>query len=290
MTIPQPSLRHQDLIITLFAKYARPPQESIRIANLVQLMGDLGYDAPGVRSAISRLKSKGILVATKLADQAAYSLDPSMAETIADGDVRIFADTRPDSEDRWVLATFTVPESRRSLRHQIRSSLSRLGFGNAGQGLWIAPAVNLHDAEVALRRKGLNDYVEFFVGDYVAENQLAERIGQWWDIAELNSRFDPFISTYDGTIDDWQASGGAAVVVDSPAGDVDSAAVERDAFRIYVPMLTMWRELPYVVPPLPPEHLPENWNEHRARSLFYTAHEVLSECAQRHVTRTLTQQ
>ncbi|RAG74010.1 PaaX family transcriptional regulator, partial [Burkholderia multivorans] len=127
-------------------------------AKLVQLMGDLGYDAPGVRSAISRLKSKGILVSSKLGSQAAYSIDPSMTETIDKGDVRIFADTRPDSAGKWALVTFTVPETQRSLRHQIRSSLTRLGFGNAGQGLWIAPAANLHEAEVVLRRRGLDKY------------------------------------------------------------------------------------------------------------------------------------
>ncbi|WP_166970041.1 PaaX family transcriptional regulator [Brevibacterium atlanticum] len=277
MPLPQPALRHQDLIITLFGLYARPPRDRIRIAKLVQMMGDLGYDAPGVRSAVSRLKSKGILVAEKFDRQAVYSIDPSMAETIDEGDVRIFADTRPDSSGQWALATFTVPESQRSLRHQIRSSLSRLGFGIAGQGVWIAPAANLHEAEVVLRRRGLDDYVDFFVGAYSDEEQLATRIGQWWDLEELNSRFDPFLAAYvpdEKTWDKWLD---------------EAAATERDAFRMYVPMLTMWRELPYSIPPLPPEFVPSGWNGPRVRTLFYTAHRRLSASAERYVEQVLSE-
>lgn len=276
MTLPHVVQRHQDLIITLFALYARPLQNRIRISKLVNLMGDLGYDAPGVRSAISRLKSKGILVPAKLDGQAAYSLDPSMSETISEGDERIFAHTRPDSEGKWVLVTFTVPESRRSLRHQIRSSLSRLGFGNAGQGLWIAPAANLHDAEVVLRRKGLSEYVDLFVGAYVNEAQLAEKIEQWWDIVELNSRFDRFISTYAPSTEEWEQHLRTASTTD------------RAAFRLYVPMLTMWRELPYIIPPLPPEFVPADWNGPRTRTMFYTAHQLLAAKASRHVQLVLS--
>jgi phenylacetic acid degradation operon negative regulatory protein len=275
LTIPRPELRHQDLIITIFGMYARPPRDSLKISHLVQLMKDLGYDAPGVRSAISRLKVKGILDPTRVDKQAAYTLAPAMTDTISDGDVRIFAQTRPDSKGEWVLVTFTVPETRRSLRHQIRSSLTRLGFGNAGQGLWIAPAANLHDAEVVLRRKGLIDYVDFFVGAYVDEEQLAEKIGQWWDIAELNSRFDDFITTYAPNAEEWEESLRTA------------SESERDAFRLYVPMLTMWRELPYTIPPLPPEYVGEDWNGPRSRAMFYTAHQRVAAQAGRYVERVL---
>lgn len=273
MTIPRPAQRHQDLILTLFGLYARPSEDRIRISKLVQLMGDLGYDAPGVRSATSRLKGKGILVPSRLGQQAAYSLDPSMSETITEGDVRIFADTRPDSDGRWALVTFTVPESRRALRHQIRSSLTRLGFGNAGQGLWIAPAANLHDAEVVLRRQGLSEFVDFFVGEHVDHDRLAEKIDQWWNISELNARFDEFLTTYAPSEEAWTAT------LDS------AAATDLDAFRLYVPMLTMWRELPYTVPPLPPEFLPSDWNGPRVRSLFSTAHRRLSGPAAAHVAQ-----
>ncbi|WP_423057975.1 PaaX family transcriptional regulator C-terminal domain-containing protein [Brevibacterium linens] len=276
MTIPRPSLRHQDLIITLFALYARPPQESMRISTLVQMMGDLGYDAPGVRSAMSRLKSKGIVVTSKLANQAAYRLDTSMTETIVDGDVRIFADAPPDSCGHWVLATFTVPESLRPLRHQIRSTLSRLGFGLVSQALWIAPAANLHEAEVALQRRGLDQFVEFFVGSYAADDHLAEKIGQWWNLDELNSRFDEFIATYDRFPAPWVSSS-------------QQAPTDQDAFRTYIPMLTMWRELPYAVPPLPPEHLPKGWNGPRVRTIFYAAHKALAAPAQRHAADRLAE-
>lgn len=267
MIVPQPNLRHQDVILTLFAMYGRPPHVAFPVASLVTLMGDLGFDSPGVRSAISRLKRKGILDSIRDGGVACYVLDPSMAETISDGDERIFSDSRPDSGGLWALVTFSVPESQRSLRHQIRATLTSLGFGNVGQGLWIAPAANLHEAQVVLERKGLGGYVEFFSGQYVGEEQLAQKVGQWWDLDELNSYFDEFLSYYSTIAEQWRVHS-----AEGPSGD----DIAQDAFRVYVPMLTMWRRLPYLVPPLPLDVVLAEWNGPRVRAIFHEVHNLLS--------------
>lgn len=279
MIVPQPILRHQDVILTLFGMYGRPPHVILPVASLVTLMGDLGFDSPGVRSAISRLKRKGILESTRDNGVASYALDVSMSETISDGDERIFSDTRPDSGGQWVLITFSVPESQRSLRHQIRTVLSGLGFGNVGQGLWIAPAANLHEAKVTLKRKGLDGYVEFFAGHYVGEEELAEKIGQWWDLEELNSLFDEFLSTYSDSAGQWRSH--------LEIGESSDTEIERNAFQIYVPMLTMWRRLPYAVPPLPPEVIGSEWNGPVARAKFHEMHNLLSDLAAAYVESVL---
>ncbi|WP_231442467.1 PaaX family transcriptional regulator [Brevibacterium zhoupengii] len=268
MLIPQPNLRHQDVILTLFGMYGRPPHVAIPVASLVTLMGDLGFDSPGVRSAISRLKRKGILASFRDGGVASYVLDPSMSETISDGDERIFSEKRPDSGGYWALVTFSVPESQRSLRHQIRATLTGLGFGNVGQGLWIAPAANLHEAQIVLDRKGLGRYVEYFSGQYMGEEKIAEKVGQWWDLDELNSYFDEFLSFYETIAEQWRTR--------SVTKSLEAAQIAQEAFRIYVPMLTMWRRLPYLVPPLPVDVVLTEWNGPRVRAIFHEVHHMLS--------------
>ncbi|MGO2861418.1 MAG: PaaX family transcriptional regulator [Brevibacterium sp.] len=268
MLIPQPNLRHQDVILTLFGMYGRPPHVAIPVSSLVTLMGDLGFDSPGVRSAISRLKRKGILASFRDDGVASYVLDPSMSETISDGDERIFSESRPESGGYWALVTFSVPESQRSVRHQIRATLTSLGFGNVGQGLWIAPAVNLHEAQVVLDRKGLGGYVEYFSGQYMGEEELAEKVAQWWDLDELNSYFDEFLSFYATIAEQWRSR--------SEAEPIDAGQISQEAFRIYVPMLTMWRRLPYLVPPLPVDVELTEWNGDRVRAIFHEVHRMLS--------------
>src|SRR5699024_3920005 len=149
----------------------------------------------------------------------------------------------------------------RAIRHKIRSTLTRLGFGNAGQGGGVAPAANFHEAKVALRRRGLNHNVDAFVGRYTDGDQLSVKIQSWWDISELNSQFDAFLSTYQSNVQSWEQNFDVA------------PGTERDAFRAYVPMLTMWRELPYRVPPLPAELVPKDWNEPLARAIFTRGHQ-----------------
>ncbi|WP_423057971.1 PaaX family transcriptional regulator C-terminal domain-containing protein [Brevibacterium linens] len=277
--IPQPRLRHQDVIFTLFAMYARPPHSVLPVGALITLMGDLGFESQGVRSAVSRLKRKGILVSVRHGDHAAYSLDPSMANIMRDGDERIFSETRPDSGGKWVLATFSVPESQRSLRHQIRSALRRLGYGQAGQGLWIAPAANLHEAQISLERQELSQYVEFFIGNYAGHSDLSVKIGQWWDLEALNASFDEFLELYSGLSGRWRE---ACDSVERP-----TPLREREAFQIYAPMLTVWRRMPYMVPPLPADAVPEDWNGPRVRAIFHESHQLLSGLAERYVEDTL---
>ncbi len=65
---------------------------------------------------------------------------------------------------------FSVPESVRDKRHQLRSSLQRLGFGTVAAGVWVAPA-HLHDDTVeVLARYQLMSYVDLFRADHLGSD------------------------------------------------------------------------------------------------------------------------
>ena len=59
------SARLRHLIVTVYGLYARSDGGWLSVAALIRLLADLGVDEPAVRSAISRLKRRGILEARR---------------------------------------------------------------------------------------------------------------------------------------------------------------------------------------------------------------------------------
>ncbi|MFE7591806.1 PaaX family transcriptional regulator, partial [Kitasatospora sp. NPDC057512] len=140
------ALRPSSLINTVYGEFVRRLGGWISIADLIALLAELDVDGPAVRSATSRLKKAGTLLQERRGGTG-YRLAPAVEPVFEEGDRRIFHSLEPAAlADGWVVAVFSVPESARAHRHQLRSRLSWLGFGNAAPGVWLAPARLLPDA------------------------------------------------------------------------------------------------------------------------------------------------
>jgi phenylacetic acid degradation operon negative regulatory protein len=263
---PAPSGRPAPWIVTLFAMYARPHDNWLPIAAVVSLMADLGVDGQAVRSSISRLKRRGVLAGERRAGAAGYALAEPTLELLAEGDVRIFRHDRATiDDDGWVVVMFSVPESERDKRHELRASLTHLGFGTVTAGVWVAPGHLLSAVREALDRRGLSAYVDIFAGHHVGFGDLSAKVHQWWNLTELATLYDDFLEQYDGV----------------PSRS--SVPTPLEAFRTYVPMLTQWRRLPYRDPGIPLALLPPDWNGVAAGTLFDTLHQDLKPLADKHV-------
>jgi len=121
------SARPRHLIITVYGLYARHDGGWLSVATLIRLLADLGIDEPAVRSAISRLKRRGILQSRRNGGSAGYQLSAGALAILREGDARIFRRRRATPADGWLLAVFSVPESERHRRHVLRSELTSLG-------------------------------------------------------------------------------------------------------------------------------------------------------------------
>ena len=71
--------------------------------------------------------------------QAGYRLSASAVAVLREGDARIWSRPRASVGDGWLIVVLSVPEAERGKRHELRSLLTRLGFGTAAPGVWIAP-------------------------------------------------------------------------------------------------------------------------------------------------------
>lgn len=279
ITVPDTPLRHQQLIVTLYGLYGREVGGAFPVSVLISMLGDLGHDAPGVRSSVSRLKAKGVLNSVKANGVAKYEISPRAMEIFTAGDERIFSPPRSRVGDPWVLAIFSVPESLRHLRHQLRSELAGLGFGMVSAGVWIAPAYAREETARRLEGRGLAEFVEFFTGSYGDGTDMRAKVAQWWDLDALDAQLSDFLELYGNALTEWTNLVGTDPEV---ALATSTSEVRRDAFRYYVPMLTLWRRFPYIDPGLPMEYLPEGWKGPTARHLFQEAHRLIGPLAAEH--------
>lgn len=260
------------LILTIFGLYARAAQGRLPVAGIVELMAGLGVDATAVRSAVSRLKRRGVIVSVR-DPRAAYALSPAGLALLEEGDRQIFAARPARLEDGWCLVTFSVPESERDQRHRIRVELSRLGFGAVAAGVAIAPGRLMTVVQEVLDAAGLADYVDVFRAEAAVSDRaaLADKVATWWDLAALDALYRDFVDRHEN-----------ALAATDPA-----VLRPGDAFRGYVPMLTHWRRLPYLDPGLPDELLPPGWSGGRARDLFEALSSALAEPARQHAAQVI---
>ncbi|MCX4514989.1 PaaX family transcriptional regulator [Streptomyces sp. NBC_01619] len=251
----------RSLIVTLYGAYGRETAGPFAVAELIRLLGAVGVDAPSVRSSVSRLKRRGLLVAERTAAGAAgYALSDDARQLLDDGDERIYGRRAPELSDGWVLAVFSVPEAERHKRHLLRSRLGRLGFGTAAPGVWIAPARFHEETRHTLRRLQLDPYVDLFRGEHLGFAATAEAVGRWWDLAAIAKQHEEFLDVHGPVLRSWEACAGA------PA---------EEAYGDYLRALDSWRRLPYADPGLPQELLPSGWPGGRSAAVFAGLHERL---------------
>jgi phenylacetic acid degradation operon negative regulatory protein len=259
------------LIVTIYGLYARDTGGWFSIAALIRLMAELGVDEPAARSAISRLKARGLLESQRRDGAVGYGLSRRGSEILTEGDRRIFHRPPPDGSDGWLLAVFSVPEHERARRHALRSRLAWLGFGSVAAGVWIAPAQLADETRDVLEADGLSGYVSLFTAGYLAFGDVREKIGQWWDLDRLEQLYQAFIDAAGPVLAGWQ----------DPAASPE--AEQGQAFADYVRVLTAWRRLPFLDPGLPPDALPPDWNGGRAADVFDQLQDRLGGPAREHV-------
>ncbi|GHH36998.1 PaaX family transcriptional regulator [Streptomyces candidus] len=269
----------RSLIITLYGAYGRGAgaetgadgEEPVPVASLIRLLAAVGVDAPSVRSAVSRLKRRGLLVPGRTAGGAAgYALSGDARQLLDDGDQRIYSRTEPRASDGWVLAVFSVPEAERAKRHVLRSRLARLGFGTAAPGVWIAPGGLYDETRHTLQRLQLDAYVDLFRGEHLGFAATREAVARWWDLGAIARLHEEFLERHEPVLREWQSRPHGAPASTGPGAEPPWDA-ER-AYRDYLLALDSWRRLPYADPGLPVALLPEDWPGGRSAEVFAELH------------------
>lgn len=267
------STRPKWLIMDVCGAYMRPLGGWFPVAKLVVLMGQLGVDEQAVRSALSRLTKRELLVPERRGGIRGYALASSALPLLGDADRRIFAHTAPATvREGWALVSFSIPEAERDKRHLLRSRLAWRGFGNLSSGLWMAPRRILSELTADVTRLGLEEYVTVFEGNHCGFTDLAAVVRRCWDLESLREMYADFLLTAEPMLGKWEG-------VRRPPG--------QEAFVDYTVALNQWRKFPYLDPGLPLELLPDGWEGRRAADVFFALRRKLEQPARRHVKATV---
>lgn len=210
-------------------------------SSLVELMEALQIPAPLTRTALTRLRKKGVVVAAERNGMSGYEVNSHAARMLERGDRRIHNPRSMKAQDLWCLVSFSLPESERERRHQLRRQLRWVGCGMVSPGLWVAPDYLRQEVQEILESLGLADRAVLFTTSrpHVAGN-LQEVVANWWDLEAISALHRDFIEFHE---------------------HINAAEVSADAqtFATYVNMIDRWRTIPYLDPGLPADCLPSDW-------------------------------
>ncbi|WP_433579362.1 PaaX family transcriptional regulator [Nocardia brasiliensis] len=238
---------------TVLGAYVRDLGGWIAIADFGALLARLGVPEPSTRTAVARLKSKGVLAAESRGGRSGYRVTAAAEAMYLRGDPRIFGFRQMTDTDAWHLISFGIPETERAARHQLRRRLTSIGCGTVSPGLWICPEYLADEVTAILRALGLDEYVTTFRAvDLSVPGSLTAVAAQWWDLPALAARYRAFLARHHALLDPAELS-------------------DRDAFERFVPALDEWRVIPYLDPGLPQRMLPAQWPGPAAVRLFADA-------------------
>lgn len=246
----------------------------IAVADLLALLEDVGLDGPGVRAAVARLKKKKLLEPENRNNIAGYRATQELQTVLAEGESTIFATDPPASlDDGWLLAIFSVPESERERRRQLRNNLTSLGFGPIASGVFMAPRHVEANARRLLSRNDLSSYVHLFQSQHVGFGVLEDLTKSAWNDADLGESYRGFTEANHGVVETVKLS----------------RTPDRDAFVACMHALEDWRPLPYLDPGLPDEVQSFAPERSIAQALFAEIGAELKDISNRHVRSTLRQ-
>ncbi|WP_069162490.1 PaaX family transcriptional regulator [Nocardia altamirensis] len=253
---------------TVLGAYVRDLGGWIAIADFSALLARLGIPEQSTRTAVARLKSKGVLDAESRGGQSGYRITDAAEAMYLRGEPRIFGFRQMAEDDAWHLISFGIPESERAARHQLRRRLSAIGCGTVSPGLWICPEYLAPEAGAIISALQLDDYITTFRATNLSTpNSLRAAAAQWWNLPALARRHRTFLDHHRGLLALENLS-------------------DQQSFEHFVPLLDEWRSIPYLDPGLPQPMLPLDWPGPESVDLFARAQRRCLEPSRRWVRST----
>lgn len=244
-------------------------RESIPGPVLVALLGELGVGHGAARSAIARMRTAGELAGNRRGRVTDYRLAGVAASGFRHARSLAHPDAAPVErvwQGEFAGILYSVPERLRRHRDRLRTAALLAGYASLRPGLLIGVADQWDQLEpvVSTLPAGVTVYpVTLRLRPADARSAAAEA----WELAELNRHLGRQAARLRRAM--------STPMKRPPSG---SAALR----RLVELTLAVYHSL-VVVPPLPPELLPERWRQPELIDLLGAIHQRFGPAAQRHV-------
>lgn len=268
----------KDLVFTLFGEYLLDRADRVWVGSLIELLEPFDVGQGAVRTALSRMVTKGWLDAEREGRHAFYGLTPRGRRLLEEGQARIYRPSwdRP-WDGRWLLLWYSIPEGSRHLRDRLRDRLAWLGFGSLGNGVWISPHDVAERIDEVTEQLGIAGHVECFRAERVADGPVDELVARCWDLAAVNEAYGAFIAEWSPVLERVRGDG------------AERAPDPRESYALRFSLIHRFRRFPLLDPYLPRSLLPPSWAGEDARTLFSELHDLLLGPADQHVARVLSE-
>lgn len=256
-------VKARDLIFDVLGDFVQFGGGEVRLKALVTLGERLGISSANMRVLVARMREQGWLAVRREGRESIYSLTFKTLRTLDEGRQRIFREGPAPWSGSWSMVIYTVPESDRPTREQLRRDLSWLGFGPLAPATWVSPHQLLSrvaDIGATLPNAKL-ELLAMQASDTAADRSIASRC---WDLESLNLEYAAFIRD---------------LRLKMPAfrHNLHDAA---EAFRARIELVHAYRHFPTRDPGLPAALQPPGWLGEHARTLFLETHQLLAPTAQ----------
>lgn len=257
----------QHLLVTIFGDFWSGHPAPIPSAALVQVLGEFGISTASARSAILRLASRGVLMASKSGRNTLYRLSESIEDFGHRNAPEVFAfaeESLSEWDGHWRVVCFTIPPDRRQARSAVRSTLRSHGYAPIQDGVWISARPV---SETLL--KALGDFDEpslaVFEADLLYPDQLAARLRDAVAAtSELADDYEDFVRRYE------------PVLERARAAEISPA----EALVLRVELMDEWRGVYRRDPRMPQALLPQGWPLVVAGRVFVELYDRLTPLAQ----------
>ncbi|MET0136131.1 MAG: PaaX family transcriptional regulator C-terminal domain-containing protein [Kibdelosporangium sp.] len=253
----------RSLLMTVLGEYVLPRGRPVWTSVLVDTLAAFGIEEKSARQALARTAAEGWLVSDRVGRRVRWSLTPPGTKLLTEGAKRIyeFGSVQRPWDGQWLVLLASVPESKRDLRHRLRTRLTWAGFGSPEAGVWICPDPGRQqEAGQILQSLGLGQDAMSFVAQYGTIGEVGSMVARAWDLSEVETRYEEFIAEFGAM----QPGNG------------------RPTLHAQTMLVHEWRRFPFLDPGLPLDLLPPNWRGVQAAELFHTKHLEWRPAAQQH--------
>jgi phenylacetic acid degradation operon negative regulatory protein len=252
----------RSLLLTILGEFVLPLRRPVWTSTVVGVLDRLGVEEKAARQALARTAADGWLTSERVGRNVRWSLTPPGRRLLTEGAERIynFGAAAPEWDGTWLVLYVSVPETKRRLRHQLRTRLSWAGFGSPEPGMWISPSTAREpEARTVVDELGLETDAMSFTARFAGIGREHAMVVKAWDLDTVAARYEEFIATF------------TAMPVPPPDG----------ALLAQIRLVHEWRRFPFLDPRLPARLLPPHWSGDRARALFAAKHAEWHDAARR---------
>ncbi|GII25651.1 PaaX family transcriptional regulator [Planosporangium mesophilum] len=250
-------MKPQSLMLSFLGIHVLDRRVAVFSGSVIDVFARVRVSEEAVRTTLTRMVKRELLARHRRGRRMYFGLTARSTAVLEDGYQRVWRSVvNRDWDGTWTMVGFSLPESARSQRHDLRSRLIWGGFGTVQNGLWIAPGEV--DVPGLVGDLELDDHLRVFTVRTAKPTEAGQIAHSAFDLPAVAARYQAFLRRWDG---------------DNPYPDAP------DDLARQLLLHTEWLHLVRRDPRLPAEHLPGDWPAIRAEQVFRRLAEGYGESA-----------